>query len=79
MRTDARSPVTSALPWKSGNKLRCHICNKLSLYLACHSDERPRWMICFPCFERADRLAKAEDRWPDERDYRKLRDTRCAP
>jgi hypothetical protein len=58
-------------------KLYCDICGKGKSTLGSYGyggEDARQWWICLPCFGRADKLARRADRWPDERDYIKLKE-----
>lgn len=59
-------------------KMKCDICRKSYESLGSYSDEKGpgyngRWWMCNKCFEKADELAAKNDRWPDARDFKKVR------
>lgn len=56
------------------NKLACSICEKGFATLGCYNDGGG-WWLCNKCFSKADALAARDDRWPDARDYIRLRET----
>lgn len=53
-------------------KLICDVCGKGFDTLSIYSDER--WAVCLHCFDKADARAVAQDRWPDARDFRALKE-----
>jgi len=59
----------------SVSKLNCSICGRSSnnLGLSSNTELYPEWLVCNRCFEIADKLAAQEDRWPDRRDFKKLK------
>ena len=60
----------------SVSKLNCSICGRSSrnLGLSTNTELYPEWLVCNRCFEIADKLAEQEDRWPDRRDFKKLKE-----
>jgi hypothetical protein len=59
----------------SQKKLTCDICGKLYETLGSygnHTDDE--WWMCLKCFGKADELAAKEDRWPDARDFKTVKE-----
>jgi hypothetical protein len=56
-------------------KLACDICGKLYGVLGSYGDhDDGGWWVCLKCFAKADELAEKEDRWPNARDFERLKD-----
>lgn len=53
-------------------KLTCDVCGKRHKTLGSYGDDD--WWMCLECFEKADELAAKDDRWPDERDFKAVKD-----
>jgi hypothetical protein len=55
-------------------KLTCDVCGKRYETLGSYSnDDVPWWWICGRCFTKADVIAASEDRWPDAKDFARLK------
>ena len=52
-------------------KMICDICGKAFPTLGRYGDDK--WWVCLKCFDKADAMASACDRWPDARDFEKLK------
>ena len=51
--------------------MMCDICGKGFETLGSYGDDK--WWICLECFDKADKRAALEDRWPDSRDFLHLK------
>ena len=57
-------------------KLTCDVCGKLYDTLGCYNEAGEDWFVCFRCFEIADAAAAKEDRWPNNKDFARLKELR---
>lgn len=58
-------------------KLVCSICGGKFERLFGNT-ETPEWEYCGPCYEEADAMAAAKDRWPGPREFEALRKKKMA-
>jgi hypothetical protein len=54
-------------------KIACDICGKYHATLGGYGEGCEGWWVCLKCFGKVDRVAQAEDRWPNVKDFKKLR------
>lgn len=55
-------------------KLTCDVCGHLYQTLGVYGDTED-WFVCLECFSKADAMAAKEDRWPDSKDFARLRES----
>jgi hypothetical protein len=58
-------------------KLTCDVCGKPHATLGSYGDrdsESQMWWMCLKCFGKADDLAAKQDRWPDARDFKAVKE-----